>query len=137
MKPVITAPGESLPGAAVPGATTVTPEPSADAQDGAELDGAELDGDVAALAVALVAPPAADELELLDEQPASASRVTVPQASAAAPAFPIPRLLIIVYFRSASFVKKQHLIVRKDALTSYFARYLHNTSAFPSDDRWR
>jgi hypothetical protein len=65
MKPVITAPGESLPGAGVSGATTVTLEPSADAQDGAELD----------------------------EQPAS--RAAVPQASTAAPAFAIFRLLIM------------------------------------------
>jgi hypothetical protein len=90
MKPVIAAPGESLPGAAVSGATTVTPEPSADAQDGAELD-----GDVAALAVAPVAPPVADELELPDEQPVSASRAAVPQASIVAPVLAIPRLLIM------------------------------------------
>src|ERR1700740_1410202 len=61
--PVITAPGESLPGAAVCGATTVPRAPSAAAHAGAELD-----GDGAALAVE---PPAADEPELLEEQPVS------------------------------------------------------------------
>jgi len=104
--PTITAPGESLPGATVSGATTVTPEPSADAQDGAELD-----GDAAALAVP-VAPAAADELELPDEQPASANRAAVPQASIA-PALATPRLLIIVSFRPASCAKKQHRIARR------------------------
>lgn len=87
--PVITAPGESLPGATVSGATTVTPGPSAAAQAGAELD-----GDGAALAVE---PPATDELELLEEQPVSATTAAVPHASTTAPARArsIPLLLIM------------------------------------------
>jgi hypothetical protein len=87
--PVITAPGESLPGAAVCGATTVTPGPSAAAHAGVELD-----GDGAALAVE---PPAADEPELLEEQPVSATRAAVPHASTTAPARAraIPLLLIM------------------------------------------
>ena len=66
--------------------------------------GPELDGDAAALAAALpaaVAPPVADEAELPDEQPVSASRAAVPQAAIAVPALAIPRLLIIVSFRPA------------------------------------
>lgn len=87
--PAITAPGESLPGAGLAGATTVTPGPSAAAQAGAEFD-----GDGAALAVE---PPAADELELLEEQPVSATTAAVPHASIIAPARArvIPLLLIM------------------------------------------
>jgi hypothetical protein len=91
--------------------------------------GPELDGDAAALAVAppvappvaavprvAVVPPVADDLELPEEQPVSASRAAVPQAAIAAPALAVPRLLIMCpYVQRAC--QEEHRITRKDALT--------------------
>lgn len=87
--------------------------------------GPELDGEAAALAVAPpadVVPRVANELELPDEQPVSASRAAVPQAAIAAPALAIPRLLIIVSFRPC--VSRRASYCPEGCAHPYFARNL-------------